>query len=240
MPAKMPVTAMLCVLFAVCAAQGQDKPARTSADTEHDKSILCPVTEQPIDRNVCTRFRDRWVYFTTEAALKKFEADPFEYADNVLVQWEADPPLRVQIKCPVTGETPSSSIYIGKGDHAVFFADEKAKQKWLADAKPYQKRLAQECYTYQTLCAHSQLPINPAVSRSYKHRTLYFMCPNCAAAFDHDSAEEQTRLVKQTDELIRMNERRWKQRQQQLQTGAAENAKQKPTEAQSVSQTNPS
>ncbi len=168
-------------------------------------AVLCPVTGQPIDRSCVTRFRGKWVYCASPDAVKEFEKDPYKYSDGVQVQWAADKPLRVQVKCPVTGERPNPEIFVGKGADAIFFASDDAQQKWLKDSQPFQKRLEAQCYTYQTECPVGGGAIDPAVARTVDDRTVYFCCEGCAAEFAKNRAE----YLKQVDVQIRANKTAW-------------------------------
>jgi YHS domain-containing protein len=195
------------LVIAAAAAQAQQAGEKGKAGVQPAAKapVLCPVTNQPVDRNIVTRYRNRWVYFANQDALQKFEKDPTKYADGLKAQWEADKPLRVQVKCPVTGETPKPDIYVGKGEDAVFFASDEAKQKWLKDSQPYQKKLDDECYTYQTICVTDGSVIDPAASREVDGKTIYFCCPACYDAFMKDKAAN----LKAVDEQIKANRTAW-------------------------------
>lgn len=169
--------------------------------------VRCPVTGRPVDRACVTRFRNRWVYCADAAALAKFLADPYEYADGVRTQWEVDRPLRVQVRCPVTGQVPQSTLYVGAGDEAVYFATDAAREQWLADPAAWQDQLS-ECYTFQTACATCGMAINPAVTRTVNGRTIYFCCTGCPAAFDRDPSP----YLRRVEERAQANETAWKQR----------------------------
>ncbi len=198
------ITGVVLLIIAAAAAQAQEmgqmgKPAAQAAGVK--APVLCPVTNQPVDRSIATRYHNRWVYFANQDALQKFEKDPNQYAEGVKTQWDADQPLRVQIKCPVTGEKPNADIYVGKGEDAVFFANDEAKQKWVKDSQPYQKKLDDECYTYQTVCVIGGGVIDPAASKEVDGKTIYFCCPACYDAFTKDKAAS----LKAVDEQIKAN-----------------------------------
>jgi YHS domain-containing protein len=186
------------LLLAVPAGTAEDPPAKPAA-------VLCPVTGKPVDRNCVQRFRGKWVYFATPSARDQFANDPYEYADGVKAQWAADQPVRIQVKCPVTGKPVDTSIYAGEGLDAVYFASDDAKRKWLKDDQPFRKQLEKACYTFQTRCAHSNQVINPKVFRKIGERTIYFFCPNCAQAFDKESKAHQAELLKAVDRQIDRN-----------------------------------
>ena len=171
--------------------------------------VLCPVTGKPIDRECVERFRGRWVYFASAEAAKKFLDDPYEYADGVTAQWEADKPLRVQVKCPVTGEAVDPNIFTGKGQTAIYFANKDALARWEKDDKPFLKRLIKDCYTFQTGCATCGMPIKPQVMHTIDGHELYFCCEGCAGGFEQDKATH----LKRVKDLVTANEAAWLKQQ---------------------------
>lgn len=192
-------------------AQHEHEGAATApASTQPAAALVvrCPVSGRPVDRTCVARFRNRWVYCADQAALQKFLEDPYEYAEGVRAQWEADKPLRVQVRCPVTGQVPQNTIYVGVGEDAICFATEAARDKWQADPAAWRDKL-DACYTFQTGCATCGMTINPAVTRTVDGRTVYFCCEGCPAEFDRDPQPHLRRI----DEQARANEAAWKQRQ---------------------------
>jgi YHS domain-containing protein len=196
---------LLVVAAAAAQAQQMGEMGKAVGQATAKGPVLCPVTNKPVDRDIVTRYRNRWVYFASQDALQKFEKDPTQYADGVKTQWEADKPLRVQVKCPVTGEKPDPNIYVGKGDDAVFFANDAAKQKWLKDSQPYHDKLDKDCYTYQTVCVIGGGVIDPAASKEVDGKTIYFCCPACIDPFMKDKAAN----LKQVDEQVKANRAAW-------------------------------
>jgi hypothetical protein len=182
------------------------EPPTTQATLVQRKPVLCPVTGKPVDFDCVTRFRGHWVYFVDNAARDQFLAKPGDYTDGLRAQLEVYLPVRVQIKCPVTGQLPDPAIYIGQGDDAVFFATPAARDAWQKDNQPYADRLKSECYTFQTTCATCGGDINPAVKRDLDGHTLYFCCAGCAAHADQDNAE----ALQRADRQIKDNERAFK------------------------------
>lgn len=192
------------------AQQGHEGVATAPASTHPAAAapvVRCPVTGRPVDRSCVTRFRNRWVYFADQAALRKFLEDPYEYAEGVRTQWDVDKPLRVQVRCPVTGQVPRSTIYVGVGEDAIYFATEAARDQWQADPAAGRETL-DSCYTFQTGCATCGMTINPGVSRTVDGRTIYFCCEGCPAEFDRDPQPHLRRI----DEQVRANEAAWRQR----------------------------
>lgn len=206
-------------------AQEAASPAAATQPAAPALAVFCPVTGKPVDWKCTARFRGKWVYFADADARKQFEADPFEYAPAVMRQWEANVPLRTQVRCPVTGEAVDPAVYTGAGLDAVYFATPAARDQWLADAEPYASRLKRECYTFQTLCAHSERPIDPRVWLDREGRRLYFYCPNCRAAFEAELPEVRARLLKRVDEQVREHERLWYVRHGGEPAGAADRLK---------------
>jgi len=178
------------------------------ASSRPSSALPCPVTGQPADRRICSRFRGRFVYFASESARQQFDREPARFAEQLQAQWAADPLLRVQVRCPVTGEPVRGTIYEGCGDEAIFFASEEARRKWLADPAAYRDRLERECYTFQTGCATCGNPINPAVVKTIDGRALYFCCAGCPMGFERDR-EKHLRAV---DAQVASNKAEWERR----------------------------
>jgi YHS domain-containing protein len=174
-----------------------------SAEMKDELAVLCPVTGQPVDRAMATRFHNRWVYCANKDALQKFQADPLEYADNLQAQWEVDKPIRVQVKCPVTGKPPGE-FYVGLGEGAIFFASAEAKQRWLEGPTQFEKKLA-DCYTYQTGCGLCGMLINPVISREVDGETVFFCCDGCAGGF----VKEKEANLKHVRQQAEANMLRW-------------------------------
>lgn len=212
LPAGAPAAPPSGAAATASASESAPSEARTPAATQ-PAAILCPVTGKPIDRHYAEQFRGRWVYFANQAALDEFTRDPYRFADAVKAQWNVDEPLRVQVHCPVTGEPPKPDIFVGRGLDAVYFATEDAKAKYVADPAQFADKLT-DCYTYQTLCAHSGMDIDPQVTLDFKGRTLYFFCENCRAAFEKEPAAEQAHLLQQVDAQIAAHRAAWEKRHQ--------------------------
>lgn len=209
------MSALVVLLFLGLAAHGPATTAGTetqpatrpaSMPTVAAKPILCPVTGKPIDRRLTEHFRTKWVYFATVEAVEKFKKDPYEFVEGVLAQWEADKPLRVQVRCPVTGKPIDSGIYAGQGLEAIYFASDDARQKWLQNRKPFADKLA-DCYTFQTGCGLCGGDISPAVLRDIDGHTVYFCCVGCVDGFAKNKAEN----LKRVDEEIKAHEAAWAQ-----------------------------
>lgn len=203
--------AAACGTFLVLPAVAQDKPkheapaAKDGTTVEKDAAAakdakpaaaLCPVTGKPIDRQFVARFRGKRVYCADAAALAKFNADPAEYAEAASKQWEALPTWRVQVLCPVTGETVSTKIFVEGKDDDIYFATEEAKAKWLKDSKPFESKLA-DCFTFQTNCLICGHDIKPSLSETIDGQKVYFGCAGCIDAVKEDKAASLKKLAAQ-------------------------------------------
>ncbi len=212
---------VLCVLSTALAQppapaqQPAQPPAATApaipgtAGDQKSTPVLCPVTGKPIDRKVVARYRGKWVYFADADAKQKFEQNPGAFADGLKNQWAANRPARIQVKCPVTDKPPAAEIFIGLGEDAVFFATDEARKKYEADPKAYQKRLENECYSFQTQCGTCEMEIDPKVARTVDGRTVYFCCDGCAGQFEAKKTEYFARL----DQQVRDNKAAYIRRQ---------------------------
>ncbi len=210
----LPVS-MVCIL--ACAACGQTpskrndlpKPHRAAEEASAEKGVaaetaLCPVTGKPIDRQFFTEFRGKRVYFADAAARDKFTQDPYEFADGVQKQWEVLRPLRVQVRCPVTGQPVDTKLASTQGEQTIYFATPEAKVAYDKEPPRYAAQL-EECYTFQTLCPCGHGEIRPDVSAPYKGKTVYFCCPGCRASLESKLDEVAEAMETRTA----ANQRKW-------------------------------
>jgi hypothetical protein len=193
--------ALSCAVLSLChlvAATGAVPPATQPAPA----AVLCPATDRPVDREICERFRGRWLYFATDEARQQFLADPSKFADGLARQWSTDIPLRVQVACPVTGEPIDPAIFVGRGLKAVYFASAAARSEWERDSLRFLERLDRDCYTFQTRCAACNNLIVPGARRTIDGRALYFCCTGCPRGCERDRAA----CLKRVDEQIAANQ----------------------------------
>ncbi|MFN0137231.1 MAG: hypothetical protein ACKVS9_14070 [Phycisphaerae bacterium] len=202
----------MCLLAAPVAAQDKAADAKagetkSGESTGEPSGPLCPVMEgEPIDPKTWVRYRGKRVYVCCEECVQQFKEDPEKYAAGIKVQWDAMRPLRVQIKCPVTGETPQSKFLVELPDRDVFFANADAQEKFRKDRKPFLKKLDEECYTFQGMCPCGGKEIDPTISHKFGERTVYFCCEGCVEPFKKDGEP----AIKKLDEHIKSNEAKFK------------------------------
>lgn len=208
------IVAALCSMLLAAAAtpalaQTGDKTkpeAKAGKADEHWANIKCPLMDEPVDKDAYTYYKGQRVYFCCKKCIAKFEKDPDKYADAVKKQWELTKPLRVQIKCPVTGKPVDSKVFV-EGEFArVYFADDASKAAWEKKGSP---ALADDCYTFQTACPVSGNPIDPTATATVDGRTIYFCCSKCPAGFEKDKAAN----LKKLDEQIKKNQEAWAKHQ---------------------------
>ncbi len=190
--------AFLALSFCYSATASTDVPTSQPAQP----AVLCPVTSKPVDREICDRFRGRWVYFSTEDAKKQFLAEPGKFADGLSKQWSLDVPLRVQVLCPVTGDAIDPTVFVGKGLKTIYFASDDAKREWEKDSQRFIERLDRECYTFQTRCAACGNMIVPSAKKSLDGHMLYFCCMGCPRGCDADKAP----CIKRAEEQAASNQ----------------------------------
>jgi YHS domain-containing protein len=176
---------------------------------------VCPVTGRPINPEIWTDVEGKRVYFADEAARTKFLEDPGQYAEAMRAQWELMRPPRVQVLCPVTGKPVNPQISTLWNGERIYFATPEAKAAFEEQPQRYAGKL-KDCYTFQTVCPCGYGEIRPDVSLEYKGRTLYFCCPGCREAFKRNPDA----MMKQIDERIEANKRRWEQQHPATQPAA--------------------
>ncbi len=166
-------------------------------DHAHD-GPLCPVMGEPIDPKIYGRYKGQRVYLCCSECVDAFKKDPEKYAKAIKAQWDAMPALRMQTKCPVTGEKLDMSVFVEEPHYDLFFANADAKSKFQKDRKAYESKLA-ECFTYQTKCPVSGTAAKASFSKEIGGKTIYFCCGGCAG-----KANDET--VKKAEEQAKANE----------------------------------
>lgn len=192
-PPPIAVVLISVAAIAIPITSAQDQPAPENSGIETAKQpanseqppILCPVTGKPIDKAVFIRFRGKRVYFADQACIAKFRENPGEYAEGLKAQWERMRPLRVQVTCPVTGDTIDKRFFVEMPDDDLYFASEQARASWEKDRKPYEQKL-DACYTFQTHCGTCPGDFNPQAMIEHESRKIYFCCMGCGGVFKKD------------------------------------------------------
>lgn len=174
----------------------------------HEAAGLCPVSGEPIDRSIFTYFRDRRVYFNSQESREKFKSRPRAYLKEVEAQWKTLKPLRVQVRCPVTGKPPDRRCYVQWRAGRVCLVDDDAKMVWQKWDRPTRRKELRDCYTFQTWCPCGKAEIDPACYVQHGERVVYFCCPDCRQAFQ----EQPGKYLKGIDVQIKANEETWKKR----------------------------
>ena len=184
----------------------QAKPAENQTESTSAEP-LCPVMEdEPIDPKTWVRYRGKRVYVCCEECVQRFKEDPEKYSAGIKAQWEAMRPARVQIKCPVTGETPLPKYLVELPDRDVFFATVDGQEKFRKVRKAYLRKLDEDCYTFQVMCPCGSKEIDPQKSQKFGERTVYFCCEGCIEPFKKDGEA----ALKQVDDQIKANEEKFK------------------------------
>lgn len=174
--------------------QAQAKPASGESKDERQHAALtvrlpaaaCVVTDEAIDPAEYAYFRGRRVYFANETARQAFEVDPYSYAEAVKRQWQTLKPLRMQVRCPMTGKELDLTVYVEGPTHRIYFASEDAKAQWSKLTPARQAKRLERTYSFQTTCAACGNLINPTVMRTYDGHTVFFCCPHCPMALKDD------------------------------------------------------
>lgn len=181
-------------------AKPQEKPAAKQEEKKDAKpdakaGPLCPVMNEPIDPKVFVRYQGQRVYLCCSECTPEFNKSPDKFAKGIKAQWDAMPARRAQIKCPVTGEKPSPTVFVEEARYDLCFANEEAKAKFTKDRKAYESKLA-ECFTYQTKCPVSGNPIKPGFSKEIGGTTVYFCCGACPSKANEETAKKAAEQAK--------------------------------------------
>jgi YHS domain-containing protein len=148
------------------------------------------VTGEPVVLSIRVMTDDGPVYFASETARERFNADPPKYAANAAAQREALKKLpRVQVNCPVTGNPIDGKTVALIRGKVVDFCCKNCVSKFdnadnsVADQRAYDAKL-EASYTYQTRCPVSGDAIDPtAYADISDDLRVYFCCAGDRDAF---------------------------------------------------------
>lgn len=149
-----------------------------------------PVTGEPIVLSIKTMTDDGPVYFASETARERFNADPPKYVATAATQREVLKKLpRVQVTCPVTGNPIDGKTTVLIRGKVVDFCCKNCVSKFdsadntEADERAYDAKL-EASYTYQTRCPVSGDKIEPTVYGDINDDLrVYFCCAGDRDAF---------------------------------------------------------
>lgn len=186
----------LAASWAVAGPEGGDD----KSDKPKTKVVLpdCPVMGETVDFSVKTMTKDGPVYFCCKKCIKKFEDKPAKYAKELAAQRKVLAKLpRVQVTCPVSGETVDTKIFAKDGDRKVFFCCKDCIAKYKKDPGKYKAKLA-DSYTYQAKCPVKDEEIDPeAFITLATGQKVFFCCKRCDKKFLKDPAKYVAKLEAQ-------------------------------------------
>ncbi len=161
-------------LFADDGAVHQDQSGKTAQP-------MCPVMgDEVANLAISTRTDDGPVFFCCDDCISKFQKDPAKYATKAKAQRMAlagHP--RVQITCPVSGDTVDRKVFVERDGDKVYFCCSACVTKFEGDSKKYAANLANS-YTYQTKCPVMGNTVDPAsFTKLADGRKIYYCCDGC-------------------------------------------------------------
>lgn len=173
--------------------------ARTNALAVAGPSLPdCPVGGQPINLAVRAETDDGPVFFCCRHCMKKFDAEPTQYAEKVRAQRRSLAGLaRIQVTCPVSGEPVKDDVFVGDRDSRVYFCCKNCRGKYVKAPAHYAAKLASS-FTYQTKCPVTGDRIVPqAATTAPAGETVFFCCMECPEKFRKDPARYAPKLEEQ-------------------------------------------
>jgi YHS domain-containing protein len=158
----------------------------------------CPVMKQPVDLSVKTMTPDGPVYFCCSGCIPQYTADPGKYAKGVAAQRQAFKKLpRVQVTCPVSGETVDPKMSIEQDGQKVYFCCKDCIGKFQKEPAKYKGKL-EASYTYQTRCPVTGEKIDPAAYTDLATgQRIHWCCPACEKKLLQDPAKYAPQLAEQ-------------------------------------------
>jgi len=165
----------------------------------HDSKLpLCPVTGEAASYFVSAQTADGPVYFCCKGCVKKFKKNSAKYATGVERQRAVLAKLpKVQVTCPVSGETVDPEVTLDHNGEKVAFCCKKCRDKFKSYTGRFAAKLAAS-YTYQTKCPIMGEEIDPAAFTQFSTgERVYYCCPKCANKLIAAPAKYNDKLVAQ-------------------------------------------
>jgi YHS domain-containing protein len=166
-------------------AMSNDDPAKGHGEGKPDESKpaplpKCPVMDEPVNFLISTMTKDGPVYFCCEMCINKYKKDPEKYAEKVATQRKVLATRdRVQVACPISGESIDTKVFTGEGKDRVYFCCKDCIKKYTENPAKYAEKLATS-YTYQTRCPVMGGKIDPTVSAKLPTgERIYYCCRGC-------------------------------------------------------------
>lgn len=164
------------------AAEHDHKAMGGAAKAAEDRTIAqktCPVTGEPIKRDVFIEHDGVKVYFCCSGCIPKFKASPMKYLPAVYRQVY---PQTVQVKCPVMGETVDGKTSTEYQGRRIDFCCDSCISKFKADPAKYLSKI-EKLSTNQVHCPIRGKAVDPAVNVEHKGKTIYFNSEDALAKF---------------------------------------------------------
>lgn len=183
-------------LSAAAQEHGGATKAKEQKENAEECKLTCPISNEPIAMDAFAHYHGKRVYFCCANCKGKFEKDPDKFVDAVKKQWDANPPLRTQVSCPVTGGAINAKVFVSEPMYDIYFANEDAKKQYLADKSKYTAKLG-EVFTYQTKCVVMGGEIDPTAVKEIDGKKVYFCCMDCESKFMADKEGSFKKLAEQ-------------------------------------------
>lgn len=133
-----------------CIKKFEAEPGKYAKEVADQRKILsgrekvqvtCPVTNEPVDRDVHTMHNGQKVYFCCTGCLSKFKRDPAKYAKGLANSYT------YQTRCPVmNGEVDPQSFTELAGGHKIYYCCQGCETGLLGEPEKYAKVLAKQGY----------------------------------------------------------------------------------------------
>lgn len=158
----------------------------------------CPVMDEPIDLGISVAADDGPVFFCCKGCIPKYEANPAKYAARIAKQRKAlADRAKVQVTCPITGESVDPKVYVEHDGQKVSFCCKGCVKKFQKDPNKYKVALANS-YTHQTKCPVMGEDVDPKVFVTGANgQKIYFCCKGCDKKFAKDPAKYAPSMVAQ-------------------------------------------
>jgi YHS domain-containing protein len=105
--------------------------------------VVCPVTGEPCDTKISVDVMDQKIYFASDDAKSKYQADPKKYTAAVANSYT------YQTKCPVMDKPIDPKRFVTLTDGSkIYFCCGKCDSKLISNPEKYVDKLAAQGYTF--------------------------------------------------------------------------------------------
>lgn len=114
-----------------------------SRDADKGNQTLCPVMENPVNKDIYSDFQGYRVFFCCEGCRAPFEKEPERYLKKMKAKGITPMKLKKQAHCPVSGQAIKADSYVDVNGKRVYVCCDGCKIKVQDNPEKYFRKVAQ-------------------------------------------------------------------------------------------------